>query len=177
MRAVRMPRPNRPVQSSADRVCRSGPLSCAHRAFTLGELILVLAIIATLALIAAPRFANATARYRSELAAGRIVADLALARSQARASSRAYTISFDVAANSYKYFDGTTMALADAVTAVQLDEPPYNAAITSAAFGADDEIIFDGYGVPDSAGAVIVRVGGYEHTVQLDPDTGEASVQ
>jgi Tfp pilus assembly protein FimT len=155
----------------------SGPLSCALRSFTLGELVLVLAIIATLALIAAPRFANATARYRSELAAGRIVADLALAKSQARASSLAYTVSFDAATNSYEYFDGTEIALADAIKIVQLDEPPYNAAITSAVFGADDEIVFDGYGVPDSGGAVVVRVGGYEHTVQLDPDTGEASVQ
>ena len=155
----------------------SGPLSCALRAFTLTELVLVLAIIATMALIAAPRFANATARYRSELAAGRIVADLTLARSQARASSRSYTVSFDAAANSYKYFDGTEVALADAIETVHLDEPPYDAAITSAVFGADEEIVFDGYGVPDSAGAVIVRVGGYEHTVQLDADTGEASVQ
>ncbi len=38
--------------------------------------------------------------------------------------------------------------------------------------GGDEEIIFDGYGVSDSSGSVVIDVGGYQKTVTLDADTG-----
>ena len=43
------------------------------------ELVLVMVIVATLAAIAVPRYAQATSRYRADAAARRIAADLSLA--------------------------------------------------------------------------------------------------
>ncbi len=60
---------------------------------------------------------------------------------------------------------------------VALSEEPYNATIVSADFGGDAEIIFDGWGVPDSGGSVLVQVGSHQKTIDVDPDTGRASVQ
>src|SRR5688500_12739493 len=67
-------------------------LKCARRpdgrarGFSLIELVLVVATIAVLSAIAVPKYADAMNRYRVDLAAKRVVADFALARSSARGS-------------------------------------------------------------------------------------------
>ena len=67
----------------------------ARAGFSLLELVIVLAIVATLATIAAPRYGASLAAYRVESAARRIVADLALARSMARTENRRVIVKFD----------------------------------------------------------------------------------
>jgi hypothetical protein len=49
-----------------------------------------------------------------------------------------------------------------------LQQDPYRAVITTAAFGGDATLIFDGYGTPDSSGIVIVTVGKYRQTIKVD---------
>ena len=56
----------------------------ASGGFSLLEVVLVVAIIAVLAAIAAPRYGRAAGRYRADVAARRIVADLEYARLSAR---------------------------------------------------------------------------------------------
>ncbi|UCD74310.1 MAG: hypothetical protein JSV91_11015 [Phycisphaerales bacterium] len=137
---------------------------------------LVLAIISTLALIAAPRYANALSRYRVDLAAQRVIADLSLAQAQAKATSNSWTVSFNDAADTYTFFDGTTFASATQKTAVDLTEPPYHASIASPDFDGDAQVIFDGYGVADSGGTVIVRSGGFRKLITLDGATSKIVV-
>ena len=169
---------SRTLHQRADRRGASGPLSHSLRpAFSLVELVLILAIIATLAMIAAPRYANAMAHYRAELAARRIVADLAHARAQAKASSQSWTVSFNPPANSYIIFDDTVLGNATTVTTVVLSEPPYHASITAAVFGADSDVVFDGYGASDGGGTVNVHSGGFQRQVVLDGDTGKGAVK
>ncbi len=43
--------------------------------------------------------------------------------------------------------------------------------------GGDVQLIFDGYGVPDSGGLITVQVGDATRTVAINPDTGSAEVQ
>ena len=162
----------------------SGPLSCAHlvsattrRAFSLVELGLVLAIMATMAAIAAPRYANAISRYRVDLAARRIVADLDSAQAQAKATSRTWGVRFRPGLNKYLLFDAPILDDATDITEVFLEQQPYGCRIISADFGGLERVVFDGYGVPGSGGSVIVESGGYQRTVILDADTGKGTVQ
>jgi type II secretory pathway pseudopilin PulG len=145
------------------------------------DLIVALAIIGILASIAVPRYGNFIARQRIDAAGQRINADLGLAQRQAKMASERHKIVFDVASNRYRIFkwDGsggtweTTASLERKSGAyeVLLSEEPYNATLVSADFGGDAEVIFDGYGAPDSGGTVVVRVGRYTQTITVDPGT------
>lgn len=141
--------------------------------FSLVELVMVMAILAVMAAIAIPRYAQAAARYRAALAAHRVVVDLALARDRARSSSTSRTITFDLAAHRYSMVHGLTAAI-EAV--VELDLAPYAVTIESADFGGDAVVKFNGYGQPDSGGVVQVRCGDTWRSVVLDAASGEAVV-
>ena len=65
------------------------------------ETTIVLAIIATLAAVAAPRYGNSLARYRVDAAAQRVAVDLAAARRHARMSSAPCGVTFDHLQNRY----------------------------------------------------------------------------
>jgi hypothetical protein len=60
---------------------------------------------------------------------------------------------------------------------VDLAGEPHRITLVSANFGGDPNVMFDTYGAPDSGGTVVVRAGGTDKTITLNPDTGKASVQ
>lgn len=134
-------------------------------------------IIGLLAGIAVPRVSNSITHYRAEAAARRIVRDLGLAQARAKSSSAGQTVTFDVGADSYQLVGMQDINRSDEVYEVLLLGPPYRTAIVVADFDGDAEIVFDGYGVPDSGGIVVVEAGAHQKTIILDPDTGQASVQ
>ena len=147
------------------------------RAFSLLELVMIIAIIAIVSAIAVPRYGNSLARYHAEVTARRVVADLGLAQAMARTTTSAVTVTFEVPSNRY-----VLQGVADADNPGQdasltLSDPPYHAQLVAAVFGGDDVVIFDGYGMPDSGGSIDISAGGVTKTIQLDPDTGKAVVQ
>ena len=144
---------------------------------TIFELVLVLAIIGVLAAIAAPRYGAAIARYRADLSARRVVADLELARSNAYQTSQSRTVTFDLSANeaSIPGLEGLKGMSYSYIT--RFGQQPYQAQLIYADFGGDAEVIFDGWGLPDTDGQVILQVGDITKTVSLDEDTGKATVQ
>lgn len=145
--------------------------------FSLLELLLVLAIMATVAAIAAPRYQGALARYRADLAAYRIVADLTQARTSAKAASAPRTVAFSVAGNTYQIPELSSLDGNSGHYNVALSERPYDAGLVSVNFGGDAQIIFNGWGVPDSGGTVILAVGTEQRTVAVDTETGRAGIQ
>jgi type II secretory pathway pseudopilin PulG len=147
-----------------------------HRAFSVLELVLILAIIATVAAIAAPRYVNSLSNYRCEAAAQRIIRDLGVARAEARSRSTNITVTFDVANNKYGISGVTSLESASAPASLILSDPPYHAQLLSADFGGDEVVTFDGYGLPDDTGTVVVGVGGVTRIVDL-PDTGLADLE
>lgn len=60
---------------------------------------------------------------------------------------------------------------------VELAKPPYAASIVSADLGGDSELLFNGYGFPDSAATIVIQSGSRQKTITVDPDTGGASAQ
>ncbi len=147
----------------------------ARYGFSLLELILVLAIIVTLSAIAAPRYANATSRYRAEVAGRRIAADLDQARGLAKATSASITVTFDVVNDQYTLAGVRSLKKAATDSIVVLSEEPYRVTLEVALFGGDGVVVFDGYGIPDSGGNVVVSCGGYQATVNLSAQTGKSA--
>lgn len=54
---------------------------------------------------------------------------------------------------------------------------PYHADILSASFGGGNTVVYDGYGIPDESGTVVVQVGDVRKTVVLSSYTQKATVE
>ncbi|MHC4442038.1 MAG: GspH/FimT family pseudopilin [Planctomycetota bacterium] len=147
-----------------------------RQGFSLAELIIVAIIIGFLAAITIPRFANAASRHRVDAAAKRIIRDLELAQQRAKTSSASLEVRFNKLMNTYRLVGMTDMDRPNNTYIVKLSKEPYKADIISHALGGNNVIIFDGRGNPDTGGSVTIEVGGYQKTIQIDPDTGRASV-
>jgi prepilin-type N-terminal cleavage/methylation domain-containing protein len=148
-------------------------------AFTLIELTLVVAAIAILSAIAIPRYSSSLNRYRVEMAAKRLVADFALARSAARASATGQVVNFATPTNGYTL---TGLAAPDGRTGdyvVKLGEEPYKVTIGSIVFGTNSaqSVRFTRYGTPEVGGTIVLSSGSYQKTVMLDPVTGRAETR
>ena len=154
------------------RTCRRG-----RQGFNLLELVMVVAIMAIVAAIAAPRYGQAAARYRIDVAARRIVQDLALASRQARNAGASRTVTFSVTGNQYTISNLAGLDKAAQGYQVDLVGEPYCSRVDSANFGGDRTVVFNGYGQADSGGQVVLKSGGLTRTITLDAASGKASVQ
>jgi type II secretory pathway pseudopilin PulG len=161
---------------------RAGPRAgvrarrCAT-AFSLFELLFVISIIAIVAAIAVPKYGRSVARYRAECAARRVAADLALAKSSAKAVSSDRIVTFNTVAGSYTLAGVRHLDHRSQPYTVTLVDAPYHAELYYADFGGAPQAVFDMYGAPKWSGKVIVRVGEFEHTVNLSRDDGAITVQ
>lgn len=131
---------------------------------TLAELVVVMAIIGVLALIGVPRYANSIARYRADVSASRVRADVVQARSLARSTSQGVVMQFDAVAETYE-IEGTTGLDRSATYVVELAATPYNSEIVLADFGGGSTLSFNGYGESVSTGRVVIRAGSEYRTI------------
>lgn len=138
---------------------------------------MVLVILATLGAIAAPRYATALDRYHADATARRIVADLELARATARNTSASVTVTFDPGLNSYVMTGVDSLDHPGSDATLVLSVAPYRSKLVATGLGGDDEIVFDGFGVPDAGGTVLIQCGDESRTIAVDGETGVASVQ
>lgn len=144
------------------------------------ELVLVLGIVVTLAAIAVPRYVNSIARYRVDAAARRIAADLAYAQNAARAGSTSVTLAFNLSTSSYSVSGVPDLSRPTASYAVNLATDPYTSKLNSVSFPNGQnavQVIFDGYGYPNSAGTIVLTSGVFSKTVLLDPSSGKVTIQ
>ncbi len=147
-----------------------------HRAFSLIELVLVLIIISITALLAAPRYANILAEQRATSAANRIAMDLAMAQRRAKFSSTTQSFDFNLLGDFYSIGGMQDPDHPANPYVILLADEPYLAEFVSVDFGGDAKLIFDGYGVPDTAGSVVIRSGTREKEILLKAQTGRVVV-
>lgn len=149
----------------------------APRGMTFVEVIVTVLIIGVLATVAVLRFADALDDSRADMAMNRIICDLKMAQARARATSSSQTVVFTAEApHSEYYIEGLIDPDHPAQTyTVSLSEEPYFAAITRANCGNDATLVFNGYGLPDSDGTIVIQVGSHVRTVQIDAANGNAT--
>jgi len=160
-------------------VVRSSPHRGRRAGFTVIELVIVVLIVGIMAAAAVPRYSDSLLRYRADAAARRIAADLATARARARATSSNQAVTFTVppAGNRYRI---TGMKDPNGFTTtytVDLAAAPYLATLGTVNLGGDTSLIFNGYGIPDSTGTIVVQAGQYTRTITIDPNTGMTTIQ
>ena len=146
-------------------------------AFSLLELALVLLIVGTISAIALPRFTRSVDRYRAELGAKRVVADLDLARTRARHTSQAITVNFDLTNDQIQIPLLQDLDHAAQPYVTDLARSPYHAELVSADFNSMPTVTFNAYGRPSFGGTVIVEAGGWQRAIVLDGQSGAAAAR
>jgi type II secretion system protein H len=145
--------------------------------FSLLEVVLVSVIIAIVAAMAVPRYGRAAGRYQVDLAARRVKADLQQAQVYARTTSASCTVLFSVAANKYQLANVSALDGTTGNYTVTLAAEPYKARLVSANFNSAAQVVFNGWGLPDNGGTVVVAVGTQQRTIAVDAQTGQVSIQ
>jgi len=140
-----------------------------RQGFNLFELVMVLAIMGIVAAIAAPRFGQASARYRADVAARRICKDLDLASRAARNAGASRTLKFEKSGDAYTISSIAGLQKSSDTYRVDLSSEPYR--------GRADQVTFNGYGQADSSGTVVLKCGDITRTITFDQAGGKASVQ
>jgi prepilin-type N-terminal cleavage/methylation domain-containing protein len=153
------------------------------RAFTLVELLIVVVILSIVALTAIPMMSSA-AGIQIRSAANMIAADIEYARSMAISRGQNHSVVFDKDADSYRIVDLNGNVIQHPVKkgftyVVDFrNESRLNRVdITNANFNADQTVVFDCLGSPDSGGSVNLQAGGISATVVVEPVTGFVSIQ
>lgn len=148
----------------------------SRRGFSLMEFGMVLGVVAVVAVVVVPRYANSQARYRAEMAIQRVAEDLKRAQAIARSSSSSITVTFNPGSPRYtvKPASGSTWSAAqfksrsDSLT--DLAPAPYLGTISDAQFGVDAAVSFDAFGNADSAGVVVLQAGDWGAGLKMNAD-------
>lgn len=133
-------------------------------------------VLAIMAAVAVPRFADTLAACQTDAAAHRIKMDLELARRSARMTSTPRSVVFNRAASSYRLPGVAVRDFAGREYGVNLRRD-YGVVLVELLPADADEVSFDGHGVPRASAAVTVRSGASQRTVQLLDGTGEVRIE
>ena len=146
--------------------------------FSLGEMLIVVVVMSIVAAAALPKWTGSLQKLRVANAAARIAGDLARTRSAAYGSSTPRTVTFSVASGQYSISDVATLGRSSGTYTVTLTDDPYRCSLVSV-WGqtGSQTITFDGYGLPDKGGTIIVAANGLQKSIVVDASTGTAVVQ
>jgi type IV fimbrial biogenesis protein FimT len=156
---------------------RSCPAVQRRNAFSLIELMLVIAIMGVIAAMAAPRYGDALNRYRADAAARRISADLVMAQARARDLATSRTIVFSRVSGSYTIAGERDFTNSASNYTVDLTAKPYGVSIGTVNFGGNPSISFDGFGAPSGAGSILISAGGVSRIIRIDSGGGTPTIQ
>ena len=173
---VRGHRPQAAVsRSSRPAPCGLSPV--ASPAFSLVELTIVLAIVVIVSSLALPRYWSSVARYRVDLAARRLAADLNLAQTHARTTGQFRNVVFSPGTAIYVLSEETAFNGGNGAQTVDLNADPY--LISFGSISATDggrRVTFDGFGQPAQGLTVTLLSSGHQRTVSVDQNSGSINV-
>jgi type II secretion system protein H len=142
-----------------------------RKAFSLVELVLVMAITGVMAAIAIPRYAQASQRHQVEAAARRLMSDLEFAQRRARLCAAPRTVRFDLTESSYTIVQEAPLKASETAYVVRLSQEPYRAVIASSTLSpaVSPSVNYNGFGYAALGGTVTLRVGSYTRVIVIDP--------
>ena len=141
------------------------------------ELILVLVLISVMAAIALPRFGGAQAHMTGLSAARRIVAEIEWIRSEAMRLQETKLIWFRTALNKIDMSELEDPNHPGKSYVIELAQEMPGVKLISASFGDEpNKLRFDAWGVPEDGGDVVIGVGNETWTINVDADTGRATI-
>jgi MSHA pilin protein MshC len=185
-RLVRMPDLTYQISGSNRSYVRQDARDVLHGicgGFTIVEILIIVVIIGIAALVAVPMMSSA-ASLQIRSAANMISADLEYARSMAISRGQNDSVVFDKDADSYRIVDPVGSTIQHPVKKgfpyvidFQNESRLNRVDISSAVFNADQTVVFDCLGSPDSGGTVIVQADGATKTITVEPVTGFISIQ
>lgn len=136
--------------------------------FSLVEVVLVIAIIGVVAAIAAPRYAQAAARYRVDAAARRTIAEFERVRRLALAGSCSYSLTL-APATDVIVTNAVTGPNAGSSASVSIGEAPFGAAfVATTIIGGGSVFTIDGYGSVVNSGTVVIYSAGLATTLTIN---------
>ncbi len=136
----------------------------------------MLVIVGVLSAMVIPRFARSIEIHRANAAAERVKRDLGLARESAIVTSQNVTMTFNVVSDEYIIEGLTHLDDPNAKYKVTLSESPFRADLSQADFGGSTQVIFDGYGLADNDGKILIEAGRQQTAVKFDAETGNTAV-
>jgi prepilin-type N-terminal cleavage/methylation domain-containing protein len=146
-------------------------------AFSLIEVLVVLAIIGFLAGIAVPRVSNSIDSHGVDRAARRVAADLEFARQHAMSTSSTQTVRFLKGDDPGYWLVGLSHPDHSQLEyIVSFASDCHGAELDSVDFSGDLQFTFDMYGVPNTGGSVIIHVGRHYRTISVEAEIGRVSV-
>jgi prepilin-type N-terminal cleavage/methylation domain-containing protein len=160
------------------------PAAQPRRAFTLVEVLVVVAIIGIAGAIVVPQMLRAGSL--SIQAAGRsIIADLLYAQNDAIAMQSGRRVVFDVPNNRYRLTDaaGTTLTVpwksgvsGNYVVDFGADSRFQGVKLTAASFSGQAHLEYDDLGAPSTGGTVELEASGFRYRITVAPMTGRVSI-
>ena len=154
----------------------------SHKAFTIIEILIVVALLAIAGMMIVPMTSSA-ASIQIDSAANMIAADLEYAKSMAISRGQNFSVVFDAAAEAYQIKDQTGSVISHPVkkgfpyTVNFQNESRLNKVkILSADFGGSETVTFDYLGSPDNGGSVSLQAAGVTKTIRVEPVTGYISI-
>jgi prepilin-type N-terminal cleavage/methylation domain-containing protein len=166
--------------------------------YTLIEVAIVMLVMSILAAVAAPRYLEATNRFRVEAAAKRIAADLNLVRENANSkggTADGEWVTFDDNQDNYRLWSNPDIDRPGSEYWVHLQKTAYPVDLVHAKFTNANgytswsTLKYDMHGcaksgsppgfpdAPLTSGQIVVQSGSEQRTVVISPVTGKASVQ
>lgn len=148
-----------------------------RRAVSLVEVVATVLIVSIISAIAVPRWGTSLQQHRLKQAASRIVADLTRAQEAAFSTSTSKVITFTIGTSQYGISGLSGLDNSTAPYIIRLGEDPYHCQIISVwGYQGTRLLTFDGYGLPDQGGNIVIGCGQLRTTIAVDPGTGTAVV-